>query len=83
MKKNGGNNEEVKDHSFENAGFINNLIGENFVNHNPRRDIFNVTFTFPKTAKDDINQYIKKNGKDHIVNMIIGEVEKCRNAEAK
>lgn len=83
MKKNGGNSEDVKEHHFENAGFINDLIGENFVNFNPRRDIFNITFTFPKNARESMNAYIKHFGKEHIVHMIMEEVERCQSAEAK
>lgn len=82
MKKDGGS-EDVKDHLFENAGFINDLIGEKFVNFNPRRDIYNITFTFPKTAKESLNAYVKRFGKDHIVHMILEEVERCQSAEAK
>ncbi len=83
MKNNGGSSEDVKEHRFENAGFINDLIDEKFVNFNPRRDIYNITFTFPKNAKESMNDYIKRFGKDHIVNMITEEVERCQNAEAK
>lgn len=85
MKDNGGSKENVKGNKrlFENAGFIDALIDEGFVNVNPRRDIYNVTFTFPKEAKEDISNYIKNNGKKNIVELIIGEVEKCRKAEVK
>ena len=83
MKKSGGSNEEVKDHQFETAGFIDALIDEKFVNFNPRRDIYNVTFTFPKSEKEDISDYIKHNGKAGLVEMIVGEVKRCRNAEVK
>lgn len=84
MEKNGGSNEEVKDHQFfETAGFIDALIDEKFVNFNPRRDIYNVTFTFPISEKKDISDYIKRNGKADIVKMIVGEVKRCQNAEVK
>lgn len=83
MKKSGGSNEEVKEHHFENAGFIDALLGEKFVNFNPRRDIYNVTFTFPKSEKEVISNYIKHNGKDDLVQMIIGEVKRCQSAGAK
>lgn len=75
------NNKET--HSFENAGFIDALIDESFVNFNPRRDIYNVTFTFPIEVKEDVSNYIKHNGKKDLVQMIIGEVRKCQSAEAK
>lgn len=83
MKQNESNKEETKDHPFEHAGFIEDLITEDFVNFNPRRDIYNVTFTFPIEEKEDIKDYIKHNGKKELVQMIIGEVKKCQNAEAK
>ena len=83
MKKSGGKNDDVKAHSFENAGFIDDLLGEKFINFDPRRDIYNVTFTFPREEKDDISRYIKANGKKSIVNMIIGEVKRCQSQEAK
>lgn len=83
MKKDGGSKEDVKTHQFENAGFIDALIDEKFVNFNPRRDIYNVTFTFPKSEKELISNYIKHNGKKGLVNLIVGEVKKCQSAEVK
>ncbi len=83
MKQSGGSSEDVKEHHFENAGFINDLIDEKFVNFNPRRDIYNITFTFPKTAKESMNDYIKRFGKEQIVHMIIEEVERCQSAGAR
>lgn len=83
MKKSGESKEETKDHLFEYAGFIDDLITEEFVNFNPRREIYNVTFTFPKEEKEAISHYIKLNGKKELVQMIIGEVRKCQSAEAK
>ena len=82
MKKE-GSNEDVKDQSFDSAGFIDDLLKEKFVNFNPRRDIYNVTFTFPKEEKESISRYIKSNGKNELVQMIIGEVKKCQSAEVK
>ena len=69
--------------SFVTAKFIEDLIDEKFINFNPQRDIFNVTFTFPKEAKADVHDYIKRNGKKDLVNMILGEVQKCRNVEVR
>ena len=75
--------ESVEDHPFEKAGFIDNLTCEVFVNRNPLRDIHNVTFTFPKETKPIMREYIKRNGKDPLVKMILSEVEKCQTAERK
>ena len=69
---------ETEDHPF-----IENLICEPFVNRNPLKDIHNVTFTFPKETKPLMYEYIKQNGKDHIVEMILSEVQKCQTAERK
>lgn len=83
LKKSVSSKEETKDHLFENAGFIDDLLKEDFVNVNPRRDIYNVTFTFPREEKKAIGDYIKHNGKKELVQMILGEVKKCQSAEAK
>ena len=68
---------------FDDAGFIDELLNEDFVDLNPNRDIFNVTLNFPIEMKDEINNYIKENGKDKLVDMIIEEVKLCQNVEAK
>ena len=83
MKKSEESSEEIKPNPFESAGFIDDLIKEKFINFNPRKDIYNVTFTFPREEKEGISRYIKENGKKPIVNMIIGEVKKCQSQEAK
>lgn len=64
-------------------GFIDELIGDSFVNINPKREIYNVTFTFPVEAKGDLRRYIKDNGKKGIVSLILSEVGACQNAEHK
>ena len=63
---------------------IKDLINEDFIRFNPLRDIYNVTFTFPIDAKDAVNSYIKHNGKNALVELIVEEVmKKCRNADHK
>lgn len=71
------------DQQPKSADFINDLIGEEFKNFNPRREIYNVTFTFPKDSKESMTEYIKHNGKKHLVEMIVEEVSKCQDAEVK
>ena len=81
MKK--GGNDDDQDH-LRNTELIKELINEDFIRFNPLRDIYNVTFTFPIDAKDAVNSYIKHNGKDALVELIVEEVmKKCRNAEVK
>lgn len=75
--------ESVEDHPFEKAGFIDNLTCEAFVNLNPLRDIHNVTFTFPKETRPIMRDYIKRNGKQRLVNLILSEVAKCQTVEPK
>lgn len=83
VKKGESKQDEIEKQGFENAGFIDALIGENFVDFNPKRDICNVTFTFPVERKPDITAYIKQNGKGDIVKLILEEVERCQTAVAK
>lgn len=82
MDKNGGSKDDAQDH-LGSDGLISELLSKEFINFNPRRDIYNVTFTFPQEVKKELNSYIKHNGKRPLVNKIIEEVEKCRNAEVK
>lgn len=35
------------------------------------KDTFNITFTFPLEHKESISDYVGKNGKEYIVNMIV------------
>ena len=74
---------EIEEQGFNNSNFIEDLLNEDFVDLNPNRDIYTVTFAFPMELKDTINNYIKINGKEPIVEMIIKVVEQCQIAEAK
>lgn len=44
-------------------------------------DVFTMSFTLPKSMQDDVEDYIKRNGKDNLTQLIVSEV--CRDAEAK
>lgn len=35
------------------------------------KDTFNITFTFPLEHKDAVSDYVSKNGKEYIANMIV------------
>lgn len=79
----GGSKDDTDSNQPKKDGLIGELIGEDFINFNPRRDIYNVTFTFPKEAKEDISHYIKRNGKEPLARKIVEEVKQCRNADHK
>lgn len=68
---------------FNNSGFIDELMSENFVDLNPNRDIYTVTFVFPIDKKDLINDYIKANGKEYLSEIIVKAVEQCQTVEVK
>lgn len=44
-------------------------------------DLFTLSFALPKSMKEDVEAYIKRNGKDNLTQLIISEI--CRDAEAK
>ena len=79
MKK---GSDDDSDHPSK-GGLIDELLKKDFINFNPRRDIYNVTITFPTDAKEDINRYIRRNGKGDLAKMILEEVKKCRSADLK
>ena len=68
---------------FSDSGFIDELMNENFVDLNPNRDIYTVTFVFPIEKKDLINNYIKVNGKEYLSEIIVKAVEECQTAEVR
>jgi hypothetical protein len=68
---------------FSDSGFIDDLLNESFVDLNPNRDIYTVTFVFPIEKKDAINDYIKANGKEYLTEIIIKAVEQCPIAEVR
>jgi len=48
---------------------------------NESSDLFTLSFALPKSMKEDVEAYIKRNGKDNLTQLIISEV--CRDAEVK
>ena len=55
--------------------FIDDLLNDDFINSNSTPDSFAMTFIFPIEYKPDIEQYIKDNGKDGIVDTIINKAK--------
>ena len=45
------------------------------------KDTFNITFTFPLEHKDAISEYISKNGKEYVANMITDVAQGVREWE--
>ena len=80
---NDGSKEGTDGHITPHPGSIADLIGGGYINFNPMRDIYNVTFTFPVESKPDITRYIKKHGKGGLVQMILEEVSRCQDAAVK
>lgn len=63
--------------------FIDDLLEEKFTNINVKREIYNITFSFPYNKKEILVKYLKKHGKKNISKMILEEAEKCQYAEVK
>ena len=76
---------DISDFGFElcsnmDLGYIDDILSDNFVDLNESSTIFTVSFNFPKEKEETILSYIKDNGKDDIVKMIIDYIEekKCQ-----
>lgn len=57
--------------------YINEIFEEEFVNVNNELDKFSVTFNIDKEYEEKFKSYIKENGKENLVNILIEEVERC------
>ena len=63
---------------FQHGDFIDDLYeDEDIMNlrESLEKDTFNITFTFPVAKEQEINDYIKKKGKDYLVNKFIEHIE--------
>lgn len=60
---------------FERSKFIDKLLEEDFVDLNPNKDVYSVSFVFPIKMKKTIQEYINKNGKEYLTEIIISEVQ--------
>jgi len=56
--------------------FITELLDEDFSTVDRHLDKFAVTFNIPKEYEEQFSKYIKKNGKDYLVDILINTVEK-------
>lgn len=59
------------------SDYINELFEEEFVNQNNELDKFSVTFNINKKYEEKFKNYIKENGKENLVNILIEEIERC------
>lgn len=78
-------NVNMEDFEFLNIdySYIDDLVNDDFTNLDINSSVFNVSFTFPIEKKNDIQEYIKKNGKEHLVSIILEEINKCQSVEVK
>lgn len=61
----------------ESFSALDDLMEDEFVNDHSldQHDSFNITFTFDNANKEVIQSYVKENGKEYIVDMILKEAE--------
>lgn len=59
-----------------NTDFISDLLEDDFSTVNRELDKFAVTFNIPKEYEEQFSKYIKKNGKDYLVEVLINAVER-------
>ena len=60
--------------------FISELLEDDFVSSNNELDKFSITFNIDKKYKEIFDNYIKKSGKEELVNCLIKYVEEEENA---
>lgn len=72
----------IEDIAMEDFGFddldndiINGLVEEEFTSVGKELDSFAMTFVFPMYCKDTVDAFVKKNGKDTIVDRIIRQAQ--------
>lgn len=56
--------------------FIEDLLNEDYATTDRTLDKFAITFNIPKEYEENFSNYIKKNGKDFLVEILINEVER-------
>ncbi len=69
----GFNMSEIED---LNTDFISDLLEDDFSTVNRELNKFAVTFNIPKEHEEKFSNYIKMNGKDGLVELLINEVER-------
>lgn len=60
--------------------FISELLEDDFINTNSELDKFSITFNIDKKYKKIFDNYIKRSGKEELVNCLIKYVEEQENA---
>lgn len=60
--------------------FISDLLEDDFVSTSNELDKFSITFNIDRTYKKKFDKYIKKNGKEDLINCLIECVEVIENA---
>lgn len=55
--------------------YINDLMQNEFSNINGEKTLFSVTFTFDKEYEEKMQTYLKENGKENIVKLILEEID--------
>lgn len=59
-----------------NTDFISDLLEDDFSTVNKELDKFAITFNIPKEYEEKFSNYLKKNGKEFLVDLLINEVER-------
>lgn len=59
-----------------NTDFISDLLEEEFSTTDRQLDKFAITFNIPKEYEGDFSKYIKSNGKDELVELLVEKVKK-------
>ena len=59
-----------------NTDFISDLLEDEFTTTDRQLDKFSITFNIPKQHEEKFSNYIKKNGKDFLVEILVNEVER-------
>lgn len=70
---------DFSDFGFTNGNFdaIDDLLNEDFASYDEIRDkeFFSVTFVLPASEKETFNAYLKENGKDELVDLMLKQVQ--------
>ena len=61
----------------EPMSFIDDLLQNDYVGGASENKRFSITFVFDIEYKEDLEKYIKENGKESLVNLMVKEVQAC------
>lgn len=68
---------DMKNFDFDlkfDESFIDNLLENEFAGQTDGSETFSVSFSFDKQYEDEVTNYLKENGKNKIIEMILDEV---------